>query len=54
MTELAALLGGMGGAAGDDTAAAAETAADSGSGLTEAEQAGIAQLEGGAVLRRPG
>ena len=46
MTELEALLGGMAGAAGDDTAAAAETAADSGNGLTEAEQAGIAQLEG--------
>ena len=46
MTELEALLGGMGGAAGGDTAAAAETAADSGNGLTEAEQAGIAQLEG--------
>ena len=47
MTELEALLGGMGGAAGDDTAAATEeSAADSGNGLTEAEQAGIAQLEG--------
>ena len=45
MTELSALLGGIGGASGD-TAAAAETAADSGNGLTEAEQAGIAQLEG--------
>ena len=38
-------LGGIGGASGD-TAAAGETAADSGNGLTEAEQAGIAQLEG--------
>ena len=46
MTELPARLGGIGGASGDDTAAAAETAADSGNGLTEAEQAGIAQLEG--------
>ena len=46
MTELSALLGGMGGAAGNDAAATAEAAADSGSGLTEAEQAGIAQLEG--------
>ena len=51
ITELEALMGGGVGlaGAGDDTAAVTEESveeADRGSGLTEAEQAGIAQLEG--------
>ena len=44
LTELESEMGALGGA-GDSAASAEETAADNG-GLTEAEQAGIAQLEG--------
>ena len=44
ITELEELMGGRG--AGADNAAAEATASDAGSGLSQAEQAGIAQMEG--------
>lgn len=46
LTELESQMGGMSGAAGDSSANESASAEDSGSGLTQAEQEGIAKLEG--------